>query len=147
MPTVITDAARLTMLTSISGDDVKAALMGVAVAGMPDWMLVTKSTWASLSAYEASGTGYTPGGASLSGVSVYNSSIISYYDGNSITWNNITISAYGVAIYRETADLVIAIIQFPADTSVDPPTTYRTAVNGPFSVAWSDSHILKVLGF
>lgn len=72
---------------------------------------------------EVSGTGYTAGGATLSGKTVTqdNTNDRGVFDANDVTWANSTITARGAVVYKSTGNAstskIIAYIDFGADKS------------------------------
>ena len=151
MANVITNEAKLTMISAISGSDLKIALLDNIVLSA-DCVLKTSGSWVDLSAREIpNGNGYTAGGEYLSGTSAYQVPLTgttascgrAYFNGDSITWGpNATISSYGYALYRETNNLVISIVAFSGVTQGNP----KISTNGPFSVAWTNDKILQMIG-
>lgn len=144
MPSVITNAAKETMIAAISGADLKIALLNNLVVSAADTDLKDFSNWNQLSAYEISGTGYTAGGVSLIGLSAYSNSStdIAYFNGSSITWSTSTISAYGYTLYRSTSGLIVSIVQFNGVTDGNP----KYSISGPFSISWNENKILQMIG-
>ena len=140
MPSVVTNIAKETMIAAISGTDLNLALLDNIVLSASD-TLKDYSNWSELSAREISGTGYTAGGITLSGLSAYSSSSTdqAYFNGDSIIWNTATISSYGYCIYRSISGLVITIVEFSG-------TKPKTSTSGPFSIAWTDNKILEMIG-
>jgi len=141
MSVIITNVAKETMLSAVSGSDLKAALMG---SGMSTETSAQRAytNWSEISGYEASGTGYTAGGVNLSGTSAYFTNYppvdAAWFDGESITWAAVTLSAYGMVIYRETNGLVVEVISFTSAPLI--------VNNGSFSVSWSTNHIMQMVG-
>lgn len=140
MASVVTNLAKETMIAAISGTDLKIALLNNVVSATAG-ILSDYNSWTSLSAFEISGTGYTAGGVSLSGLSAYSSSSTdrAYFNGNSIIWNTVTISTYGYALYRSTSNLVVVIVEFSGDKP-------KVSTSGPFSIAWNSNQILQMIG-
>lgn len=98
--------------------------------------------WDDVSAFEASGTGYTAGGQALTGKTVTkdapNNVVI--LDSADVTWANSAITArYGV-VYDDT----------PATAATKPLigyvdfTTDQTSTDGNFLVEWSAQGILRI---
>ncbi|MEM4261316.1 MAG: hypothetical protein QXG00_08785, partial [Candidatus Woesearchaeota archaeon] len=122
MATVVTNLAKLNMISAVSGDDLKVVLLNTSVSGIDLFILKTIDNYYTaglvtnaLSAFEVTGYGYSAGGVSLSGVSAYNGAVYeecAYFDGSSIVWPNSTIEAGGMAVYREGTGLVIYISRF-----------------------------------
>jgi hypothetical protein len=144
MPSVITNTAKTTMISSISGADMYIALLNNVTLSAASYLKENFGSWSSLSAHEISGTGYTAGGVLLTGTSAYSSSAndTAYFNGSTVLWNTATISSYGFALYRQISGLVIAIVQFSGVTEGSP----ETSVSGPFSVTWSNNQLLQMVG-
>lgn len=76
------------------------------------------STTAYTATNEVSGTGYTAGGATLSGVSVTVDGTTAVLDFTDPTWANSTITARGALIYNSTqGNKAVAVLDFGADIS------------------------------
>lgn len=76
---------------------------------------------------ESSGTGYTPGGQTLAGLTVALDGDVAVLDWTTDpAWPNSSITARGALIYNSTrGNKAVAVLDFGAD---------RTSVNGPFTV-------------
>lgn len=147
MANIVTNEAKLTMISAISGSDLKIALLDNIVLSA-ECDLKTSGDWSELSAREIpDGNGYTAGGVSLSGTSAYSRADLSttascgraYFNGDSVNWVDATITAYGYALYRSTNNLVVSIVQFGGEVP-------KLSTNGPFSVAWDSNKILQMIG-
>lgn len=67
---------------------------------------------------EASGTGYTAGGNTLTTVAPTSSGTTAYLDFNDTTWSSSTITARGALIYNSTqSDKAVAVLDFGSDKS------------------------------
>jgi len=143
MPNIVTNLAKETMISAVSGSDLKIALLDNIVLSAED-TIKDIGSWTVLSANEISGTNYKAGGVSLSGVSAYSSDVDNraYFNGNSVNWTNATISAYGFSLYRSTSNLVINIVQFNGVSEGNP----KISTNGTFSMAWDSNKILQMIG-
>lgn len=76
------------------------------------------STTAYTATNEVSGTGYTAGGATLSGFSVTVDGTTAVLDFTDPTWANSTITARGALIYNSTqSNKAVAVLDFGADIS------------------------------
>ena len=135
-------AARETMLTSISGSDLTVALLNNSFSAFPGFVIPFGfSSWASISAYEVTGSGYTPGGASLSAISIgfdpeWPADV--WYNGSNIIWNTVTLETCGLVLYRKTSGLVIEIVQFSEPLP-------KSSISGPFSISWTDGHLMDMI--
>lgn len=140
MPSVVTNYAKEIMINAISGSDMKIALLNDIVLSSES-NLKDFRNWSELSAYEVSGIGYTAGGITLSGTSGYSSSADdkAYFNGNSVIWDNISVSAYGYALYRSNSGLVISIVEFSGDKP-------KVANKGSFCIEWNNNIILQMIG-
>ena len=89
------------------------------------------STTAYSSTNEVSGTGYTPGGATLTNIDPTSSGTTAFVDFADVTWSSATITAAGALIYNTTTDggssttNAVAVISFGGD---------KTSTNGDFVV-------------
>ena len=138
MATYVTDQAREVMLTSVSGSDLYVALLNISTPTDPYTLKANYGNWDSLSAYEVTGTNYLAGGVLLSAISISADTVNNaYFDGSNIIWNNVTITAYGLAIYRRVSGLVIEIVLFD--------NAPLTSTNGPFTVSWTNQQILRAI--
>lgn len=96
---------------------------------------------ADVTSYEVSGTGYTAGGAQITGLTVTqdNSGDAGVWDGADVSWPSSTITARGAIIYRSTGnaadDNLVCYFDFGTDQS---------SSNSTFSITWSSSGIMKL---
>ena len=75
---------------------------------------------------EASGTGYTAGGNTLTNVTPTSSGTTAYTDFADTTWSTATITASGALIYNSSAsDASVAVLDFGAD---------KTSTAGDFTI-------------
>jgi hypothetical protein len=90
---------------------------------------------------EAAGTGYTAGGATLSGKSVTqdNTDDEGVFDADDVTWTGSTITARGAVLYKDTGAAatspLICYIDFGADKSSD---------GADFTIQWNAEGILNL---
>ena len=79
------------------------------------------TTTADTTTNEISGTGYTAGGATLSGFNVVTSGTTAILDFDNASWANATLTARGAMIYNSTkSNKAVAVWNFGADkTSTD----------------------------
>lgn len=92
----------LTKTHGLAADTIKVALIKVSPAGTygaasTNYSNITGNT------DEASGTGYTAGGATLSGGAVTTSGTTAYADFTDVSWTTATISTTACMIYNSTA--------------------------------------------
>ena len=95
-------------------------------------------SWLDVETHEASGAGYTAGGATLENkrVIVDVSDRRATFDADDVTWTNSEITARYAAIYDDTASEkpLLALIDFGEEMS---------SSNGPFTIQWDSSGILR----
>lgn len=98
------------------------------------------TTTAYSSTNEASGTGYTAGGASLTNVTPTSSSTTAYASFSNVTWSSSTITARGALIYNSSAsNKAVAVLDFGADKS---STSGNFTIN--FPTADSTNAIIRI---
>lgn len=102
----------------------------------------TQQYWSDVSANETSGTGYTAGGATVSGLTATVDDIndIAYLDATDLTFSTVTITfRYGV-LYESTGtpstSKIVAIIDF---TGAD-----LACYAGDFAITWATDGIIKL---
>jgi len=93
-----------------------------------------------VTANETTGTGYTAGGNTLSGVTVSLANNVAYVDFNNASWPNATFSASGALIYNATkGNKAIAVLSFGG---------IKTANNATFDVQFpangSNTAIIRI---
>jgi hypothetical protein len=85
---------------------------------------------------EITGTGYTAGGETLSGVSVSTSGLIAYVSFDNVVWDPASFTARGALIYNESVgNKSIAVLDFGSDKQTStkftievPPDTATAAI-------------------
>jgi len=140
MPTVVTNEFKFQEgggNVDLSASNWVASLMNNHVSSGAD-ALRDLSYWndvtSPVSAYEASGTGYTSG-ATLTNVGWINDNGTDNrqrLSADSVSWSTISIVAYGVAIWRTDDNLVMGFVDFGQ----------QTASNGNFTINWNPDGIL-----
>jgi len=81
------------------------------------------STTAYSSSNEVSGTGYSAGGATLSGASIGTSSTTAYVDYSDPSWTSASFTARGALIYNSSqSDKAVAVLDFGGDFTVSSGT-------------------------
>ena len=79
---------------------------------------------------ETSGTGYTPGGNVLTGVTVLTSGTTAYVDFANSVWNPASFTARGALIYNASkGDKAIAVLDFGADKTSTTSFTVQMPAN------------------
>lgn len=107
--------------THASGDTYKVALYTSSAT-------MGASTTAYSSTNEVSGTGYTAGGATLSGFNCALDGSTAVLDFTDASWSTSTITARGCLIYNSSkANRAVLVLDFGAD---------YTSTNGTFNIAW-----------
>jgi VCBS repeat-containing protein len=102
-------------------DDIKIALYTSAAT-------LDATTTAYSATNEASGTGYTAGGESLSGAAISLSGTTAFVDFTDAVWTTATITARGALIYNaDKSNKAIAVLDFGAD---------KTSSAGDFTVVF-----------
>lgn len=112
---------------NLSSDTIKCALYTSSAT-------LGASTTAYTSSGEVSGTGYTAGGATLSGLTVTLSSNTAYVTWTSPTWTSSTLSGVvACLIYDSTASVAIAVLTFSSASSTDSTFTveFGTGTESP----------------
>jgi len=108
------------------------------VALMSNSYTVDKDTNLFVNTYEISGTGYTSGGATLTGsvVTQDDTGDLAKWDANDVEWPSSTITARYAVIYNTTnSDAIVCVFDFGAD---------QTATNGLFALRWNASGIMTL---
>jgi hypothetical protein len=110
-----------------SGDTFKVALYTSSAT-------LSAATTAYSTTNEASGTGYTAGGNSLTNIDPASSGTTAFVDFANSTWSSATITARGALIYNSTpnttsgaapANAAVAVLDFGGD---------KTSTNGDFTI-------------
>lgn len=138
MPTVTTNYYRKQSSfkeVSLSADAFAVALMGQFVTSSTEAELKQIETYSEISAYEVASSTYSAMPLSADTVSA-NSSDVVFWDGVNLTWTSVTVSPYGLAIYRISDGLVVGFIEFD-----DAPIV---AVNGTISLNWNANGIMNI---
>ena len=105
--------------TNSSGDTFKLALYTSSAT-------LDASTTAYSTTNEASGTGYSAGGGTLTNVTPTSSGTTAFTDFADLTFSSATITARGCLIYNSTdSDKAVAVIDFGGD---------KTSTNGDFTI-------------
>ena len=137
MPTVTTNYFRQELSVgnvSLSGDTYHLSLMNEYVSSSSEATLKQVSTWADVSAYEVSATGYSAVELTAPTISATVNNVV-YWDGTNITWSGVTLSAAGHTVYRGSDGLVVGFVEY---------TEIVEAVNGDITIAWNANGIMNI---
>jgi len=105
--------------TNSTGDTFKLALYTSSAS-------LDASTTAYSATNEASGTGYSAGGGTLTNVTPTSSGTTAFTDFADLTFSSATITARGCLIYNDTdSDKAVAVLDFGGD---------KTSTNGDFTI-------------
>ena len=105
--------------TNSTGDTFKIALFTSAAT-------LGAATTAYSTSNEASGTGYTAGGNTLTNVTPSSSGTTAFTDFADTTWSSATITARGALIYNSTdSNKAVVVLDFGSD---------KTSTNGDFTI-------------
>lgn len=115
----------------------KVALLTTAVSLSAS---TTVDTYAEITS-QVTGTGYTTGGATLSGVTVTGTSTVTF-DANDVTWSASTITAKYAVIYSDTATSKDILGYVDLDTASGSATVSSTAAD--FTITWNASGIFTL---
>ncbi|HVV37580.1 MAG TPA: hypothetical protein VHC63_13305 [Acidimicrobiales bacterium] len=137
------DILKNTTAVDLDSDSIKAALFTNSLT-TPNFDTNTAYAAAPFNANEVSGTGYSAGGAALSGLTVVVASPVATqlnFDANDLSWASATFSSVrGVLVYDDTiasptAKPGIVAITFGADFSV---------TGGTFTIQWNANGIFTL---
>ena len=107
--------------TTTTGDVFKIALYTSSAT-------LGSTTTAYSATNEASGTGYSAGGATLTNVTPVTSGTVAYLDFADASWSTSSITARGALIYNSTnSNKAVAVLDFGAD---------KTSTSGTFTVVF-----------
>lgn len=99
----------------------------------------TDAYWSDISANEASGTGYTAGGATLASKTIVSATNVTTLDAADVTWSTSTITARYAVVYESTGtpttSALIAYVDFGADVS---------SSGGDFKITWDAAGIVTL---
>lgn len=116
--------------------DLEADTIKVALLDSNHSFSATDNVWADVSTNEISGTGYTTGGATLSGAAVTQASTTKL-DGEDTFWNSSTFTAAHAVLYDDTLtnnDLICSF-DFGGDQSIS---------SGKFTIQWHADGIITL---
>lgn len=140
MASVVVNNAKALLLNGgldLDTDTIKCALLTSSYSPNID----TNVYWSDISANEVSGTGYSAGGAALSGksVTVDNTGDKGVFDASDVTWGSSTITARFAALYKDTGVAGTSPIVCVFDFSTD-----KSSSSGNFIIQWNASGILTL---
>lgn len=104
------------------------------------------ATWANVSAYEVSGTGYTAGGQALANSAVTHAAGTGKWDADDVTWATATIAAkYAVLVRRAggslvSGDLLLAYV----DLNTTDAASTVSSTGSAFTVQWNTAGIMTL---
>jgi hypothetical protein len=133
--TLDASAKLLALQGSLNLSTSSANIFGVLVTNTDTPAPITDSTYASISANEASGTGYTAGGQVMTGVSLTGSAGTVTFTTAAITWASSTISArYLFLVRRATAGTASSSDPLIGFVDLVGSSANLSTVNGSFTV-------------
>jgi len=87
---------------------------------------LSRSTTTYSATNEVSGTGYTAGGAALTGATITLSNGVAYVDFDDVTWAASSITARGALIYNSSkSDRAVMVLDFGSDRTSNPDFTVK----------------------
>jgi hypothetical protein len=131
-------AKALNKEVDFDSDTIKVALVSSAYTPNQD----SHDYWDDVAANEVTGTGYTAGGATLSGKTVTydGASNVVVLDANDVVWASSTVTARYAVIYDDSGatnaqKVLIGYVDFGSDQS---------STNGNFTVTWDATGIIRL---
>ena len=125
-------AAAANPVVDLDADTIKIALVNSTYTAVADAVKHTHEYWSDVVANEVTGTGYTAGGATLSGKASGSSGTTYTFDAADVSWPNSTVTATGAVIYKSsgvaTTSPLIAYLDFGGSVS-----TSNTTLQLPFA--------------
>jgi hypothetical protein len=138
MPTVTTNQYRKLSAgkdISLSADVFAVALLNSFAQSCPSNIMKGIVSYSEISAYEVSSSNYSAATLTANILSANTSDVV-FWDGTNITWTGVTVSPYGLAIYRQSDGLIVGFIEFD-----DAPIV---AVNGTIALNWNANGIMNI---
>jgi len=108
----------------LSTDTIKIALY----TGNAD---LTEATTVYSATNEVSGTGYTAGGQTMTGVSISSSGYVAYANWNNVSWTSALTARCALIYNASKSNKSIAVLDFGADKTSTVTFTITMPVNGP----------------
>ena len=98
---------------------------------------LSSATTAYATANEVSGSGYTAGGAAMTGMAVTLDGSTAIFDADNVSWANATISAQAAVIYNTSfSNAAIAVLDFGS---------VKTSTNGTFEIQFPNANASTAL--
>jgi len=98
---------------------------------------LSSATTAYATANEVSGSGYTAGGAAMTGMAVTLDGSTAIFDADNVSWANATISAQAAVIYNNSfSNAAIAVLDFGS---------VKTSTNGTFEIQFPNANASTAL--
>jgi len=123
---------------NLSADPLKVALIDNIFTTSAVSAIANTSDWGDVSAtWEITGTGYTAGGAALTGCNVIENDSLTkmVFSATDVTWSSSTVNAYGATIYRISDRLPVCAIDFGG---------VKSSVVGNFTIQWNSNGVLNL---
>ncbi len=98
---------------------------------------LSSATTAYATANEVSGSGYTAGGAAMTGMAVTLDGSTAIFDADNVSWANATITAQAAVIYNNSlSNAAIAVLDFGS---------VKTSTNGTFEIQFPNANASTAL--
>ena len=98
---------------------------------------LSSATTAYATANEVSGSGYTAGGAAMTGMAVTLDGSTAIFDADNVSWANATITAQAAVIYNNSlSNAAIAVLDFGGN---------KTSTNGTFEIQFPNANASTAL--
>jgi|TARA_Y100000296_G_scaffold14409_1_gene16865 plasmid replication initiation protein len=98
---------------------------------------LSSATTAYATANEVSGSGYTAGGAAMTGMAVTLDGNTAIFDADNVSWANATITAQAAVIYNNSlSNAAIAVLDFGGN---------KTSTNGTFEIQFPNANASTAL--
>jgi hypothetical protein len=88
---------------------------------------------------EVTGTGYTAGGATLANKAVTETTRVTKFDADDVSWTSSTITARGAVIYYSTGTAGTSVLLIFVDFGED-----KSSESGTFQITWNASGIFTI---
>ena len=104
----------------------------------------TDSTYANVSANEATGTGYTAGGQALTGVSWATSAGVATFTASAVSWPSSTVTAQYAVIVRSAGASPVGTDLLVGFVNLNSGGGPISDVNGTFTITWASGGIFTL---